>query len=75
MMQYGYFSEYPNMMQYNFGYQGPPGSLVNMPFNNFNNPFEQINARLNNLENKIKNIEQSINSNNNLNDDNSMYML
>ena len=30
MMQYGYFQNMPgNMMYGNFGYQGPPGSLMN----------------------------------------------
>ncbi len=34
MMQYGYFQNMPgNMMYGNFGYQGPPGSLMNgMPY-------------------------------------------
>lgn len=69
MMQYGYYG--PNM-QYNFGYQGPPGSL--MPIYNNVNPLEQINARLNVLENKVKALEQKM-GNNTLIEDNSMYML
>ena len=90
MMQYGYFQNIPgNMMYGNFGYQGPPGSLMNgVPYgfqemnnvqnydNSMNNPLYEINNRLSKLENRVKVLEQKINTNNNLyQDDNSMYML
>lgn len=90
MMQYGYYQNIPgNMMYGNFGYQGPPGSLMNsMPYglqgmnnvpnydNSMNNPLYEINNRLSKLENRVKILEQKINTNNNLyQDDNSMYML
>ena len=81
MMYGGYYQNIPGSMSYgNFGYQGPPGALINQnnPFmesNNLNNnPLIDINARLSNLENRIKNLEQKIN-NKSYQDDNSLYMI
>ena len=81
MMYGGYYQNIPGSMAYsNFGYQGPPGALINQnnPFmessNMNNNPLIDINARLSNLENRVKNIEQKLN-NKSYQDDNSMYML
>ena len=83
MMYGGYYEGVPgNSMQMNFGYQGPPGALLNIPNpyinshgnnNSYleNNPFSDINNRLNELEIKINNLEQKINKDN----DDSIYML
>ncbi len=82
MMQTGYFQGMPgNMIYGNFGYQGPPGSLMPMTPQNMmmdNNPLIDFNARISNLENRVKTLEQKLNSTNTTNpyqDDNSMYML
>ena len=83
MMQYGYFQNMPgNMMYGNFGYQGPPGSLMNgMPYTpqgmNYspNNLLYEINNRLNSLESRVKSLEQRLANNNSYQDDGSMYML
>ena len=81
MMYGGYYQNIPGSMAYgNFGYQGPPGALINqnnsfMESSNMNNnPLIDINARISNLENRVKTIEQKIN-NKSYQDDNSMYML
>lgn len=88
MMQYGYFQNIPgNIMYGNFGYQGPPGSLMSgmnyMPNgyqgnnqeydNNMITNFTEINNRLSNLEARVKSLEQKLNSS--YQDDSSMYML
>ena len=86
MMQYGYFQNMPgNMMYGNFGYQGPPGSLMNgMPYtpqgmnygsSNLQNTLYEINNRLNSLETRVKVLEQRLANNNSYQDDGSMYML
>ena len=82
MMQTGYFQGMPgNMIYGNFGYQGPPGSLMPMTPQNMmmdNNPLIDFNARISNLENRVTTLEQKLNSTNTTNpyqDDNSMYML
>ncbi len=87
MMYGGYYQGIPgNNMYNNFGYQGPPGSLVqignpyigNNGYNNSyleNNPFNDINNRLNELEIKVNNIEKKLNRYNNKDDDDSIYML
>ena len=87
MMYGGFYQNIPGNMGYgNFGYQGPPGSLMPMsnnmiPMNQYPNndmittSYNDINMRLNNLENRIKVLEQKINSNNSYQDDNSLYML
>lgn len=85
MMEYGYYQNIPSMMYGNFGYEGPPGSLINgMPYgvqgmnsmpnnmpiyNNANNPIYEINNRLNNLENRIKVLENKLNTSSNLTQD------
>lgn len=88
IMYGGYCQSMPgNMMQYNFGYQGMPGSLMNngmlntfqnpniIDLNNVNtNPMININSRLNNLENRVKMLEQKL-GNTSYQDDNSMYMI
>lgn len=86
MMYGGYYQNMPNNMMYNnFGFQGPPGSLMSMPNNmipinqySSNNmmqtSYNDINTRLNNLENRIKNIEQKLNSGS-YQDDNSLYII
>lgn len=88
MMQYGYFQNMPgNMMYGNFGYQGPPGSLMNgmnyMPNgyqsnsqgydNGIVSNFNDINNRLSSLESRVKSLEQKLNTS--YQDDGSMYML
>ena len=82
MMQTGYFQGMPgNMIYGNFGYQGPPGSLMPMTPQNMmmdNIPLIDFIARISNLENRVKTLEQKLNSTNTTNpyqDDNSMYML
>ena len=83
MMYGGYYQGIPgNNMYSNFGYQGPPGSLIQMTntyMNNNsyleNNPFLDINNRLNELEIKVNNIEKRLNRYNNKDDDDSIYML
>ena len=86
MMYGGYYGGYPGNSSYgNFGYQGPPGSLMQMqnPYmNNYNNsylennPFIDINNRLNELEIKVNNIEKKLGKYNSFkDDDDSIYML
>ncbi len=88
MMYGGYYQGVPgNNIYSNFGYQGPPGALMNMnnPYMNNNgynnsylenNPFVDINNRLNELEIKVNNLEQKINRYKNFKeDDDSIYML
>lgn len=78
MMELGYFQNIPGSYTYgNYGYQGPPGSLLPIQNNIMNNPLIELNNRLNNLENRIKILEQKTNkqNNNSYQDDNSMYML
>ena len=89
-MMYGsYCQNIPgSMMQYNFGFQGMPGSLLNNNMlNNYPNPniidlngnsstpLSEINSRINNLENRIRLIEQRLSNNDSYKDDNSMYMI
>lgn len=88
-MMYGsYYQGAPgNNIYSNFGYQGPPGSLMQMLYinNNYNNgysggylennPFVDINNRLNELEIKVNNIDKKLNKYNNKDDDDSIYML
>ena len=78
MMYGGYYQNIPDNISYgNFGYQTPPGGLMQMnyPYNNYieNNPFNDINNRLNELEIKVNNIEKRLNKNNK--DDDSIYMI
>ena len=80
MMYGGYYGGFPGNSSFgNFGYQGPPGSLMQNPYmNNYleNNPFNDINNRLNELEIKVNNIEKKLGKNNNFkDDDDSIYML
>ena len=89
MMYGGYYQGVPgNNIYSNFGYLGPPGSLIqlgnsymdtNSGYNNSyleSNPFNDINNRLDELEIKLNNIEKIINRNNNFkDDDDSIYML
>ena len=83
MLQAGYFQGMPGNMVYgNFGYQGPPGSLIAMPSQNMimdNNPLLDLNARINSLENRVKILEQKLTTSNTTTnpyqEDNSMYML
>ena len=83
MMYGGYYGGVPgNSVYNNFGYQGPPGSLMQMssPYINNNsylenNPFVDINNRLNELEIKVNNLEKKVNRCKSSNDDDSVYML
>lgn len=83
MMYGGYYGGYPGNSAYsNFGYQGPPGSLMQMqnPYINNsyleNNPLNDINNRLNELEIKVNNLEKKINKHNNQkDDDDTIYIL
>lgn len=82
MMYGGYYQGIPgNSMYSNFGYQGPPGSLIQNPYVNNtsyleNNPFIDINNRLNELEIKVNNIEKRLNRyKSSKEDDDSIYML
>ena len=86
MMYGGYYQNMPFNTAYgNFGYQGPPGSLMPMqnnmiPMNQYpnndmiNNNYTNINTRLTNLENRVKNLEQKLNTNS-YQDDNSLYII
>ena len=82
----GYYQGIPgNSMYSNFGYQGPPGALlqmqnpyINSGYNNYleNNPLNDINNRLNELEIKVNNIEKRLGKYNSLKeDDDTIYML
>ena len=91
MMYGGFCQNTPYNMAYgNFGYQLPPGALLNSnllstPLSNIsnmqnnlydNNPLIDINARLSNLENRVKTLEQNLNTNTSqYQDDNSLYMI
>ena len=82
MMYGGYYQNIPGNIAYgNFGYQLPPGAMLNnnMLFDmntNQNNPILELNNRISNLENRIKILEQKIgNSSNTYQDDNSLYMI
>ena len=84
MIYSGYYGGVPgNNIYSNFGYQGPPGALLQMqnPYINSNsyletNPLVDINNRLNELEIKVNNLEQKIKKDNNSkDDDDSIYML
>ena len=88
MMYGGYYQGVPgNNMYGNFGYQGPPGTLMNMNnsymnnngYNNSyleNNPFVDINNRLNELEIKVNNLEQKLSRYKSIKEeDDSIYML
>lgn len=82
MMYGGYYQNFPGNIAYaNYGYQVPPGTLLNngmIPQINVdqNNPLLELNNRVTNLENRIKQLEQKFTSSNNLyQDDNSMYMI
>ena len=92
MMYGGYYNGVPGNSSFaNYGYQGPPGSLMQMPNpymnNNYfnsghnnsyleNNPFNDINNRLNELETRVNNIESMLNRyNSSKDDDDSIYML
>lgn len=78
----GYYNSVPGYNSYaNYGYQGPPGSLIMpSPYQNNsyleNNPFNEINNRLNELEVRLNKIENKLNKYNNFKeDDESIYML
>ena len=82
MMYGGYYQNFPgNMASANYGYQMPPGAMLNngmLPQMNMNqnNPIFEINNRISNLENRVKLLEQKIgNSSNIYQDDNSLYMI
>ena len=69
-----------SMIQSNYGFELPPGALMqnNMmtPYNNMNNPIIELNNRLTSLENRVKLLEQNKSSNTNIyQDDNSLYMI
>lgn len=74
MMQYGYFQNVPGNIAYgNFGYQGPPGSLMNnmmynpqgmnnyMP-NNMNGYDNNINSLIQEINNRLSNLETKVKS-------------
>lgn len=82
MMYGGYYQNFPGNMAYaNYGYQMPPGAMLNngmLPQINMNqnNPIFEINNRISNLENRVKLLEQKIgNSSNIYQDDNSLYII
>ena len=85
MMYSGYYQGVPgNNIYGSYGYQGPPGSLMQIggPYmnnnNNYldNNPLNDINNRLNELEIKVNNIEKRLSKNISFkDDDDSIYML
>ncbi len=81
MMYGGYYQNMPgSMIQSNYGFELPPGALMqnNMmtPYNNMNNPIIDLNNRLTSLENRVKLLEQNKGSNTNIyQDDNSLYMI
>lgn len=74
MMQYGYFQNIPGNMAYgNFGYQGPPGSLMNgMMYNppgmnnymsnNMNNYDNSMNSPVQEINNRLNNLESRVKS-------------
>lgn len=78
-MIYGsYYQLLPNGSLYNpyFVNQNQMTAMPNNMMQN-NNPFMQINNRLNSLENRVRSLEQKLNSQNEIDyqDSNSMYML
>ena len=81
MMYGGYYQNMPgSMIQSNYGFELPPGALMqnNMmtPYNNMNNPIIDLNNRLTSLENRVKLLEQNKSSNTNIyQDDNSLYII
>ena len=81
MMYGGYYQNMPgSMIQSNYGFELPPGALMqnNMmtPYNNMKNPIIELNNRLTSLENRVKLLEQNKSSNTNIyQDDNSLYMI
>lgn len=82
MMYGGFYQGIPGNNSYsNFGYQGPPGSLMQGTYMNNNSylendPFNDINSRLNELEIKVNKIEKRLYKTNNFKeDDDSIYML
>lgn len=82
MMYGGYYQSIPGNMAYaNYGYQMPPGAMLNNGMlpqmtANQNNPLLELNNRITNLENRVKLLEQKINtSSNTYQDDNSIYMI
>lgn len=82
MMYGGYYQNFPGNMAYaHYGYQMPPGAMLNngmLPQMNMNqnNPILELNNRISNLENRVKLLEQKIgNSSNIYQDDNSLYMI
>ena len=82
MMYGGYYQNMPGYLAYNnFGYQTPPGGLMQIgnSYNNGyieNNPFNDINNRLNELEIKVNNLEQKLNRYKSFKEeDDSIYML
>mgnify|MGYP004561155337 FL=1 len=81
MMYGGYYQNMPgSMIQSNYGFELPPGALMqnNMmtPYNNMNNPIIELNNRLTSLENRVKLLEQNQGGNTNIyQDDNSLYII
>lgn len=86
MMYGGCYQNMPgSMIQSNYGFELPPGALMqnnmmtpynNMNYNNMNNPIIELNNRLTSLENRVKLLEQNKSSNTNIyQDDNSLYMI
>lgn len=81
MMYGGYYQNMPgSMIQSNYGFELPPGALMqnNMmtPYNNINNPIIELNNRLTSLENRVKLLEQNKSGNTNIyQDDNSLYII
>lgn len=81
MMYGGYYQNYPGNMAYlNYGYQMPPGAMLNnnmLPEMNINqnNPILELNNRISNLETRVKTLEQKLNNSNTYQDDNSLYMI
>lgn len=82
MMYGGFYQNYPGNVAYaNYGYQMPPGAMLNngmlLQMNtNQNNPIAELNNRISNLENRVKLLEQRIStSSNSYQDDSSIYMI
>lgn len=82
MMYGGFYQNYPGNVAYaNYGYQMPPGAMLNNGMlpqmnTNQNNPITELNNRISNLENRVKLLEQRIStSSNSYQDDSSIYMI
>ncbi len=82
MMYGGFYQNYPGNVAYaNYGYQMPPGAMLNNGMlpqmnTNQNNPIAELNNRISNLENRVKLLEQRIStSSNSYQDDSSIYMI